>query len=94
MAGLPDLLAFNDFQAENWKHSRTSNPINSTFASVRYRTTKIKGSLSRQTALAMTHQLMLSARRKLRKLDGQNRLPEIIHGVEFRECIKHEIEAA
>ena len=42
----------------------------------------------------MTHQLKLSARKKWRKLDGQNRLPEIIQGVEFRDGIKHEIKAA
>jgi transposase-like protein len=89
-----DLLAFYDFPAEHWKHIRTSNPIESTFATVRHRTTKSKGCLSRQTALAMTHQLMLSAKKKWRKLDGQNRLPEIIQGVEFRDGIKHEIKAA
>ena len=89
-----DLLAFYDFPAEHWKHIRTSNPIESTFATVRHRTTKTKGCLSRQTALAMTHQLMLSAKKKWRKLDGQNRLPEIIQGVEFRDGIKHEIKAA
>ena len=54
--------------------------IESTFATVRHPTTKTKGCLSRQTALAMTHQLMLSAKKKRRKLDGQNRLPEIIQG--------------
>ena len=89
-----DLLAFYDFPAEHWKHIRTSNPIESTFATVRHRTTKTKGCLSRQTALAMTHQLMLSAKKKWRKLDGQNRMPEIIKGVEFRDGIKHEIKAA
>ena len=89
-----DLLTFYDFPAEHWKHIRTSNPIESTFATVRHRTTKTKGCLSRQTALAMTHQLMLSAKKKWRKLDGQNRLPEIIQGVEFRDGIKHEIKAA
>ena len=89
-----DLLAFYDFPAEHWKHIRTSNPIESTFATVRHRTTKTKGCLSRQTALAMTHQLMLSARKKWRKRDSQNRLPEIIQGVEFRDGIKHEIKAA
>jgi putative transposase len=56
-----DLLAFYDFLSENWKHIRTTNPIESTFATVRHRTTKTKGCLSRQTALVMTHQLMLSA---------------------------------
>jgi putative transposase len=89
-----DLLALYDFPAEHWKHIRTTNPIESTFATVRHRTTKTKGCLSRQTALAMTHQLMLSAKKKWRKLDGQNRLPEIIQGVEFRDGIKHEIKAA
>lgn len=58
-----DLLAFHDFPAEHWKHIRTTNPIESTFATVRHRTTRTKGCLSRQTALAMTHQLMLSAKR-------------------------------
>ncbi len=76
------------------KHIRTTNPIESTFATVRHRTTKTKGCLSRQTALAMTHQLMMSAKKKWRKLDGQNRLPEIIQGVEFRDGIKHETKAA
>jgi len=56
-----DLLTFYDFPAENWKHIRTLNPIESTFATVRHRATKTKGCLIRQTALAMTHQLMLSA---------------------------------
>ena len=70
------------------------NRDRSTFATVRHRTTKTKGSLSRQTALAMTHQLMLSAKKKGRQLDGQNRLPEIIQRVEFRDRIKHEITAA
>lgn len=89
-----DLLAFYNFPAEHWKHIRTSNPIESTFATVRHRTTRTKGCLSRQTALAMTHQLMLSAKKKWRKLDGHNRLPEIIQGVEFRDGIKHDIKAA
>jgi len=89
-----ELLAFYDFPAEHWKHIRTTNPIESTFATVRLRTTKTKGCLSRKTALAMTHQLMMSARKKWRKLDGQNRLPEIIQGVEFRDGIKHETKAA
>ena len=53
-----DLLASYDFPAEHWKPIRTSNPIKSTFATVRHRTTKTNGCLSRQTALAMTHQLM------------------------------------
>ncbi len=73
--------AFYDFPAEHWKHIRTTNPIESTFATVRHRTTKTKGCLSSVSALAMTHQLMLFAKTKWRKLDGQNRLPEIIQRV-------------
>ena len=57
------LLNFYDFPAEHWKHIRTSNPIESTFASVRHRTKKTKGCLSRKTALAMTYKLMMPAKK-------------------------------
>ena len=66
------LLAFYDFPAEHWKHLRSTNPIESTFATVRLRTTKTKGCLSRSTALAMVFKLLLSAQRKWRRLDGSN----------------------
>ena len=88
------LLTFYDFPAEHWKHIRTSNPIESTFATVRHRTKKTKGCLSRRTALAMTFRLMMSAKKKWRKLDGAFRLPEIIEGVEFKDGIKQEKHAA
>lgn len=88
------LLNFYDFPAEHWKHIRTSNPIESTFASVRHRTKKTKGCLSRKTALAMTYKLMISAKKKWRKLDGANRLPEIINGVTFKDGIKQHKHAA
>jgi transposase-like protein len=88
------LLSFYDFPAEHWKHIRTSNPIESTFASVRHRTKKTKGCLSRKTALAMTYKLMVSAKKKWRKLDGANRLPEIINGVRFQDGIKQHKHAA
>jgi len=81
------LLTFYDFPAEHWKHIRTSNPIESTFATVRHRTKRTKGCLSRKTGLAMAFKLMMSAHKKWRKLDGQNRLPEIIKGVEFRDGV-------
>ena len=82
------LLAFYDFPAEHWKHIRTTNPIESTFATVRLRTAKTKGCLSRKTALAMAFKLILSARRKWRKLDGSNHLAEVIEGVPFKDGIK------
>lgn len=82
------LLTFYDYPAEHWKHIRTSNPIESTFATVRHRTKRTKGCLSRKTGLAMAFKLMMSAQKKWRKLDGQNRLPEIIQGIEFRDGIR------
>jgi len=88
------LLTFYDFPAEHWKHIRTSNPIESAFATVRHRTKKTKGCLGRKTALAMTFRLMMSAKKKWRKLDGAFRLPEIIEGVAFKDGIKQEKHAA
>jgi putative transposase len=88
------LLSFYDFPAEHWKHIRTSNPIESAFASVRHRTGKTKGCLSRKTGLAMAFRLLMSAQNKWRKLDGQNRLPEIIQGIAFKDGIKQLPKAA
>ena len=88
------LLAFYDFPAEHWKHIRTTNPIESTFATVRHRTGKTKGCLSRKTGLAMAFKLMMSAQTKWRKLDGANRMPEIIQGIEFKDGIKQLQNAA
>ncbi len=82
------LLTFHDFPAEHWKHIRTTNPIESTFATVRHRTGKTKGCLSRKTRLAMAFKLMMSAEGKWRKLDGSNRMPEIIQGIAFVDGIK------
>jgi transposase-like protein len=82
------LLTVYDYPAEHWKHIRTSNPIESTFATVRHRTKRTKGCLSRETGLAMAFKLMMSAQTKWRKLDGQNRMPEIIQGIEFRDGIR------
>jgi putative transposase len=79
------LLAFYDFPAEHWKHVRTSTPIESTFATVRLRTDKTKGCLSRETALAMVFKLAKSAERHWRRLDGTKRLGQIIEGVPFRD---------
>ncbi len=82
------LLAFYDFPAEHWKHIRTTNPIESVFATVRNRTRKTRGCLNRKTALAMVFRLMMSAKKKWRKISGPNRLPEVIQGVEFKDGIK------
>ncbi len=82
------LLAFYDFPAEHWKHIRTTNPIESTFATVRLRTVKTKGCLSRKTALTMVFKLCQSAQRKWRRLDGAHQLAEIIKGVKFKDGVK------
>ena len=80
-----ELLTFYDFPAEHWKHLRTTNPIESTFATVRLRTARTKGCLSRKTALMMVFKLCQSASKKWRRLDGSQRLAEIIQGVTFKD---------
>ncbi len=87
------LLTFYDYRAEHWKHIRKSNPIQSTFATVRHCSNRTKGCLRCKTGLAMAFKLMMSAQKKWRKLDGRNRLPEIIQGVEFRDGLRH-VQAA
>ena len=77
------LLAFYDFPAEHWKHVRSTNPVESTFATVRLRTDTTKGCLSRVTALAMVFKLAKSAERHWRRLNGSDRLAEIVRGVRF-----------
>ena len=79
------LLAFYDFPAEHWKHLRTTNPIESTFATVRHRTIRSKGCLSNKTALAMVFKLVEGAQKNWRRLDGQNQLRKIIADVKFKD---------
>ena len=82
------LLAFYDFPAEHWKHLRSSNPIESTFATVRHRTIRAKGCLSNKTALAMVFKLVDAAQKSWRRLDGHNQLPKLIQGVKFADGIE------
>jgi putative transposase len=82
------LLAFYDFPAEHWQHLRTSNPIESTFATVRLRTSKTKGAGSRTACLAMAFKLVESAQNHWRKLNGSTLLPAVIAGVLFKDGIK------
>ena len=88
------LLTFYDFPAGHWKHIRTSNPIESIFATVRHRTKRTNGCLSRKTGLVMAFKLMMSVQKKWRKRDGQKCLPEAIAGVEFRDGLRHVQNAA
>lgn len=82
------LLAFYDFPAEHWKHIRTGNPIESTFATVRHRTTRSKGCLSHDTAIIMVFKLIQAAQASWRRLDGQNQLPKLIEGIKFTDGIE------
>lgn len=82
------LLAFYDFPAEHWQHVRTTNPIESVFATVRHRTVRTKGCLSHKTALAMVFKLVTAASKSWRRLKGNNRLPQVIKGVRFRDGIQ------
>ena len=77
------LLAFYSFPAEHWQHIRTTNPIESTFATVRLRTVRTKGSGSRKACLTMVFKLCQSAAKTWRKLKGNNLLPDVIRGVQF-----------
>ena len=82
------LLAFYDFPAEHWKHLRTTNPIESTFATVRHRTVRSKGCLSNTTALAMVFKLVDAAQKSWHRLRGHNQLPKLIQGVKFTDGIE------
>lgn len=82
------LLAFYDFPAEHWKHLRTTNPIESTFATVRHRTIRSKGCLSNKTALAMVFKLVEGAQKSWRRLDGHTLLPKLILGVKFADGLE------
>jgi putative transposase len=82
------LLAFYDFPAEHWTHLRTTNPIESTFATVRHRTIRSKGCLSNKTALAMVFKLVEAAQKSWRRLRGYNQLPKVVQGVKFTDGIE------
>ena len=88
------MLTFYDFPAEHWKHIRTTNPIESIFSTVRNRTRKTRGCLNRKTALSMVFRLMMSAKKKWRRISGPNRLPEVIQGIAFKDGIKQLQNAA
>ena len=77
------LLAFYDFPAEHWKHLRTTNVIESSFATIRHRTARSKGCLSNKTALAMIFKLAEAAEKSWRRLNGHYQLPKVILGVKF-----------
>src|SRR5579864_1156503 len=82
------LLAFFDFPAEHWDHLRTSNPIESVFATVRHRTVRTKGALSQDTARLMVFKLVMAAAKTWRRLKGENQLPKVVQGVTFQNGVE------
>jgi putative transposase len=82
------LLTFYDFPAEHWDHLRTSNPIESVFATVRHRTVRSKGALSQDTARLMVFKLVMAAAKTWRRLKGENQLPKVVQGVRFRNGVE------
>ncbi len=86
------LLAFYDFPALHWQHIRTTNPIESTFATVRLRTDKTRGCVSRDTILGLVFKLGLSAQQRWQRLRGFKHLADVINGVKFKDGVrvKHE----
>ena len=79
------MLVFYDFPAEHWTHIRTTNPIESVFATVRLRTTRTKSCGSRKTTLAMAYKLITTAQKRWRRLRGYKLLAEVIKGVKFKD---------
>src|SRR5678816_2754534 len=89
-----ELLAFYDFPAEHWGHIRTTNPIESTFATVRLRTDKTRGCLSRVTMLAMVFKLYQSAAKRWHRLRAAHYLTEVMQGMVFKDGLRVEQNAA
>jgi transposase-like protein len=77
------LLAFYEFPAEHWIHLRTTNPIESAFATIRHRTDRTKGCVSRSTLLGLVYRLGMCAEKRWRRLRGFKRLGELVAGVKF-----------
>jgi len=77
------LLTFYDFPAEHWKHLRTTNPIESTFATIRLRHQRTKGNGTRKTSLAMMFKLAQAAQKSWRRLNGHEQLLFILEGRPF-----------
>lgn len=82
------LLAFYDFPAQHWHHIRTTNPIESMFATVKLRTAKTRGCLSKKTGLAMVFKLAMAAQDKWPRLRGSSYVADVVRGISFKDGIK------
>lgn len=83
-----DLLVFYDFPAKHWQSIRTSNPIESTFGTIRHRTKRSKGCLTRDGMLHMMFKLGLCAEKNWRRLRGFDYLAMVITGVKFNDGVE------
>jgi len=83
-----DLLSFYDFPAVHWIHIRTTNPIESTFSTVRLRTAKTRSCESRETTLAMVFKLIQSAEKRWKRIKGFDLIGEVIEGVVFKDGVR------
>jgi len=88
------LLTFYDFPAEHWRHIRTTNPIESTFSTVRLRTAKVRSCFSSKTVLTMAFKLCECAQKKWQRLYGYRKLCKVIRGVKFINGIEEIRNAA
>jgi putative transposase len=82
------LTAFYDYPAEHWRHLRTTNPIESSFATVRLRTRVTKGAGSKAAALAMAYKLLESAQERWRRFNGHELVADVLDGVKFKDGTK------
>jgi putative transposase len=82
------LTAFYDFPAEHWRHLRTSNAIQSSFATVKLRTRVTKGAASKKAALAMAYKLLDAAQERWRRFNGHELVADVLVGVKFKDGIK------
>lgn len=80
-----NLLAFYDFPAEHWQHIRTTNPIESTFATVRHRTSRTRNCVSRATFLGLAFKLIEEAEKSWRKIRGADKIELLLKGVPFKD---------
>jgi putative transposase len=82
------LTAFYDFPAEHWRHLRTSNAIESSFATVKLRTRVTKGAGSKQAALAMAYKLLDAAQERWRRFNGHELVSDVLAGVKYKDGVR------
>jgi len=88
------LLTFYDFPAEHWRHIRTTNPIESTFSTVRLRTDKVRSCFSSKTVITMAFKLCQCAQKRWQRLHSHKKLAKVIRGVKFIDGIEEIRNAA